>query len=147
MKYTRAGASTQGNHDGSLLLAISEYDGSVNRTPLALAALALLAFGCGCGDDRSSRTNTELGLNAQQASGRYMYQQICAPCHDAHSVPGQNGPSLKGLFKKTFLPSGLPANERFVRQTILNGRNMMPAAGSGLTQQQLDDLLAYLHTL
>ena len=38
-------------------------------------------------------------------------------------------------------------NERFVRQTILDGRNMMPAAGSGLTPEQLDDLLAYLHTL
>lgn len=89
----------------------------------------------------------ELGLNVQQASGRHIYEQTCAPCHDAHSVPGQNGPSLKSLFKKTFLPSGLPANERFVRQTILNGRNMMPAAGSGLSQQQLDDLVAYLHTL
>ena len=85
--------------------------------------------------------------NAQQASGRHIYQQTCAPCHDAHSVPGENGPSLQGLFKKTFLPSGLPANERFVRQTILNGRNMMPAAASALTPQQLDDLVAYLHTI
>jgi mono/diheme cytochrome c family protein len=106
-----------------------------------------MAFACGCGGDPSSKTDAELGLNTQQASGRRIYQRTCAACHDAHSVPGQNGPSLKGLFKKTFLPSGLPANERFVRQTILNGRNMMPAAASGLTQQQLDDLLAYLHRL
>jgi mono/diheme cytochrome c family protein len=119
----------------------------VNRPASALAALALLAFACGCGDDASSKTDEELGLNAQQASGRHIYRQTCAPCHDAHSVPGQNGPILKGLFKKSFLPSGLPSNERFVRQTILDGRNMMPAAGSGLTPEQLDDLLAYLHTL
>jgi mono/diheme cytochrome c family protein len=119
----------------------------VNRIAAAPAVLALLVFFCGCRDNTSSRTDAELGLNAQQASGRHTYQQSCAPCHDAHSVPGQNGPSLKGLFKKTFLPSGLPANERFVRQTILNGRNMMPAAGSGLTPQHLDDLLAYLRTL
>ena len=102
---------------------------------------------CGCGGDTSSKTDAELGLSKQQANGRHTYQQTCAPCHDAHSVPGENGPSLKKLFKKEFLPSGLPANERFVRQTIVGGRNMMPAAGSGLTQQQLDDLLAYLHTL
>jgi mono/diheme cytochrome c family protein len=119
----------------------------VNRTAFGVAALVLLACVCGCGDETSSKTDAELELNAQQATGRHIYQQTCAPCHDAHSVPGQNGPILKGLFKKTFLPSGLPANERFVRQAILNGRNMMPAAGSGLSQQQLDDLVSYLHTL
>ena len=119
----------------------------MNRTVIALAELAFLTFSCGCGHDISSKSDAELGLNAQQASGRHIYQQTCSPCHDAHSVPGENGPSLKGLFKKTFLPSGLPANERFVRQTILNGRNMMPAAASALAPQQLDDLIAYLHTL
>ncbi len=112
-----------------------------------LAGLFLLAFLAGCSDDTSGKTDAQLGLNAQQAAGRHLYQQNCAACHDAHSVPGQNGPSLKGLLKKQFLPSGLPANERFVRQTILTGRNMMPAVGSSFTQQQLDDLLAFLHTL
>jgi mono/diheme cytochrome c family protein len=119
----------------------------VNRTATALAALIVLTFAAGCSDASSSKTDAELGLNAQQAAGRHLYQQSCAPCHDAHSVPGQNGPSLKGLFKKPFLPSGLPANERFIRQTVVNGRSMMPAAGGGLTQEQLDDLLAYLHAL
>jgi len=109
--------------------------------------LFVVVTACGCGGDTSSKTDAALGLSKQQANGRHTYQQTCAPCHDAHSVPGENGPSLKKLFKKEFLPSGLPANERFVRQTIVGGRNMMPAAGSGLTQRQLDDLLAYLHTL
>jgi mono/diheme cytochrome c family protein len=112
-----------------------------------VTGIVLLAFLAGCSDDTSGKSDAELGLNAQQAAGRHLYQQTCAPCHDAHSVPGQNGPSLKGLFKKQFLPSGMPANERFVRQTILSGRNMMPAVGGSLTQQQLEDLLAYLHTL
>jgi mono/diheme cytochrome c family protein len=118
----------------------------VNLRPLCLLILLFLLCGCGAADD-SSKSDAELGLNSQQSSGRRIYQQTCAPCHDAHSVPGENGPSLKGVFKKTFLPSGLPANERFVRQTIVNGRNMMPAAGGSLTPQQLDDLLAFLHTL
>jgi mono/diheme cytochrome c family protein len=114
---------------------------------MAFAALAFLTFSSGCNEDNSSKSDAELGLNAQQADGRHIYQQTCAPCHDAHSVPGENGPSLQGLFQKTFLPSGLPANERFVRQTILHGRNMMPAAGSSLAEGQLDDLIAYLHRL
>jgi len=116
----------------------------VNRAPLLLAALIVLL--AGCSTDDSTKSDAELGLNSQQASGRHIYQQSCYPCHDAHSVPGENGPNLKALFQKSFLPSGLPANERFVRQTILNGRNMMPAAGANLSPQQLDDLLAYLHT-
>jgi mono/diheme cytochrome c family protein len=118
----------------------------VIRTLVALLALVFLAFSCGCSAGNSSKSDAELGLTPQQTSGRRIYRQTCAPCHDDHSVPGENGPSLTGLFQKTFLPSGLPANERFVRQTILNGRNMMPAAGSALTPQQLDDLVAYLHT-
>jgi mono/diheme cytochrome c family protein len=117
----------------------------VNRTALRLTTIALL-LASGCSTDDSAKSDAELGLNAQQSSGRHIYQQTCKPCHDDHSVPGENGPSLKGVFKKSFLPSGLPANERFVRQTILNGRNMMPAAGANLTPLQLDDLLAYLHT-
>jgi mono/diheme cytochrome c family protein len=112
-----------------------------------VAGLVLLAFLNGCSDDTSGKTDAELGLSAQQSAGRHLYQQNCAACHDAHSVPGQNGPNLKGLLKKPFLPSGLPANERFVRQTILTGRNMMPAVGSSFTQQQLDDLVAFLHKL
>jgi len=112
-----------------------------------LCSFVFLTFLAGCSDDNSAKTDAELGLNAQQSSGRHLYQQNCAACHDAHSVPGQNGPSLKGILKKPFLPSGLPANERFVRQTILTGRNMMPAVGSSFTKQQLEDLLAYLHTL
>jgi mono/diheme cytochrome c family protein len=118
----------------------------VNRIAFVLANIAFLAFFVGCSDDTSEKSDAELGLNAQQAVGRHLYQQSCAPCHDTHSVPGQNGPSLKGLFKKPFLPSGLPSNERFVRGTIVGGRNMMPAVGGSFTQQQLDDLLAYLHT-
>jgi mono/diheme cytochrome c family protein len=112
-----------------------------------LAVLVLQTFLAGCSDDTSGKTDAQLGLNAQQAAGRHLYQQNCAACHDAHSVPGQNGPSLKGLLKKQFLPSGLPANQRFVRQTILAGRNMMPAVGNSFTPQQLDDLLSYLRTL
>jgi mono/diheme cytochrome c family protein len=45
------------------------------------------------------------------------------------------------------LPSGLPANDRFVLQTINAGRGVMPPFGETLTRDQTDALLAYLHTL
>jgi mono/diheme cytochrome c family protein len=119
----------------------------LNRIASIFAGILLLALLAGCGKDPPEKTDAELGLNAQQASGRQVYRLYCAGCHNAYSSAPLNGKSLKGLFQKKFLPSGLPANDRFVGQTILHGRAMMPASGGSLTPQQFDDLLAYLHTL
>lgn len=109
-----------------------------------VAFLVLLA---GCGKDPELQTDAELGLNAQQATGRRVYKLYCAICHSAYSSKSLKGPGLKGLYKKQYLPSGLIANDQFVEQTIVHGRNMMPALGNSLTQRELEDLIAYLHTL
>jgi mono/diheme cytochrome c family protein len=112
-----------------------------------LAALSVV--GClvgGCGNARV-KTNAELGLNEQQATGRAVFDRYCSACHNAYSSSGKKGPSLEGLFQKKYLPSGLPANDRFVLQAIAGGRGVMPEFGDALTQNQLDALLAYLHTL
>ena len=108
---------------------------------LVLAALAI----SGCGEDLSKKSDAELGLNPQQAHGRRIYDARCAQCHYAYSSSGSKGPSLKGIYKKQSLPSGLLAQDRFVSQSIVNGRKMMPA--TDLTETQLQDLMAYLHTL
>ncbi len=109
--------------------------------------LVLLAIFAGCEKDLSLKTDAELGLNAQQAQGRRVYQTQCAICHSAYSSKPLKGPSLKGLYQKQYLPSGLVANDRFVEQTIVRGRNMMPPMGNNISQEQLDELIAYLHTL
>jgi mono/diheme cytochrome c family protein len=112
--------------------------------PTAMLLAAVLA---GCGKPKSDMTDAELGLSAQQAAGRRVFGANCAACHNAYSSSGSKGPSLEKLFRKSYLPSGLPATDRFVEQTIAGGRGMMPPLGDALTQQQLDDLIAYLHTL
>jgi mono/diheme cytochrome c family protein len=99
----------------------------------------------GCGKDLDQQTDAELGLNPQQAQGRQVYRMYCAQCHSAYTNSGRKGPSLKGLFKKEYLPSGLLANDQFVETAILRGRKMMPS--TALPKQQLDDLMVYLHTL
>ena len=111
-----------------------------------LAAILTCALAA-CGPDKSKMSDAQLGLTAQQSAGRQIYNQRCAACHFAYSSRGSKGPSLKGLFQRKFLPSGLPANDRFVTQTILTGRGTMPAAGYTLSDDQLRALLAYLHTL
>lgn len=115
----------------------------------AFAALVALAacLVAGCAPNRASESDAQLGLNAEQSAGRAIFNERCASCHYAYSSSSLHGPGLDKLYRKKFLPSGLPANDRFVTQTILNGRGMMPAAGSTLSDEQLHDLLAYLHTL
>lgn len=43
------------------------------------------------------------------------------------------------------MPSGAPPTDERLTEVILHGRGMMPA--TPLDDQQLRDLLAYLHTL
>ena len=112
-------------------------------TTLSLALIALL---CAC-DAEPRKTDAELGLNPQQAAGRRVYDARCAECHYAYSTHNLRGPSLHGLFKKPTMSSGIPANNDRVLDIILLGRAKMPGFQNKLTQQQIDDLLAYLHTL
>ena len=79
--------------------------------------------------------------------GRRVYDARCAECHYAYSTHNLRGPSLHGLFRKQFMDNGMPANNERVSDIILLGRAKMPAFQSKLTQQQFDDLMAYLHTL
>jgi len=110
---------------------------------LAAIGIALLTS---C-DAEPRKSDAELGLNSQQAYGRRVYDARCAECHYAYSKRNLRGPSLSGLFKKQFMSNGMPANNERVADIILLGRAKMPAFQQKLTQQQLDDLLAYLHTL
>ena len=94
------------------------------------------------------KSDTELGLNPQEAAGRRVYDNYCDRCHEPYSSKGKRGPSMKGVFKKPYLSeSGLPANDERVGEIIRYGRSKMPAYGQALTPQQIDDLMAYLHTL
>lgn len=109
-----------------------------------VAAASLLAA---C-DVELRKSDAQLGLNPQQAAGRRVYDERCARCHAPYSSRGKKGPSMKGVFKKQFLAqSGLPANDDRVIEIVRYGRNMMPGFGQVLTQRQVEDLLAYLHTL
>jgi mono/diheme cytochrome c family protein len=108
-----------------------------------LLAIAIL-IAC---DAEPRKTDAELGLNAQQAAGRRVYDTRCGECHYAYSTRNLRGPSLHGLFKKQFMSSGIPANDERVLDIILLGRAKMPAFQNKLTQQQVDELMAYLHTL
>jgi cytochrome c2 len=94
------------------------------------------------------KSDAELGLNAQQITGRKLYDNYCDRCHEAYSSRGKKGPSMKGVFQRQYLPiSGLPANDERLTDIIKNGRAKMEGFGQVMNDQQVRDLIAYMHTL
>lgn len=120
---------------------------SCSKILIFSAALAVLVVLCGC-DVVRRKTDAELGLNPQQAAGRKIYDSNCDRCHEPYSTRGKKGPGLKGVFQNKYLPiSGLPANDDRVTDIVRLGRKEMPGYSQTLNQQEIDDLLAYMHTL
>ena len=108
--------------------------------------LALIALSVVSGCTRLPPPTPLDQLNAQQMRGYNVFQQACRQCHSDRVSQPLNGPSLHGVFKKPYLPSGAPANDDRVANAIANGYGIMPPI-NGLSPADRDDLLAYLHTL
>ena len=114
---------------------------------LKLISCLSILLGAGC-DVQRRQSDAQLGLNSQQAAGRRIYDHYCDRCHAPDSSRGRQGPSMQGVFKNRYLSlSGLPANDERVSEIISAGRGKMPGYSQVLSQQQIEDLLAYLHTL
>lgn len=115
----------------------------MRRNPTLLLTLLVGLTGC----HRYAPPTPVSRLTPQQAQGHAVFQSRCAQCHYDRKDGPLHGPSLLSLYQKPALPSGAPANDERVTATILHGRNLMPALGNQLDPADLDDLLAYLHTL
>jgi mono/diheme cytochrome c family protein len=115
---------------------------------LTLATLSVLVSGlAGCQAQRR-KSDAELGLNPQQIAGRKVYDNYCDRCHEPYSSSGKQGPPLNGVYSKPYLPlSGLPANDERIGEIVRYGRSKMPGFGQALSNQQIQDLLVYMHTL
>jgi len=111
----------------------------------ALVLLGALAL-AGCTVERR-KSDAELGLDPTQAVGRHVFDAKCARCHEPYSHRGLHGPSLSQLYKKEFMPSGMPANDERISDVILHGKSKMPGFAAEINAPQLNALLAYLKTL
>lgn len=116
----------------------------ISSTLLALAfGAAFVACVAGCRSLPPSMPSSQ--WNAQQARGAAVFQRSCARCHNPTSTRSLRGPGLQALTKLKSMPSGAPPTDEMLTDVILHGHGMMPA--TTLTDNQLRDLLAYLHTL
>ena len=110
---------------------------------LPVAAAALLFGLTGCKPLPPSMPPSQ--WNAQQARGAAVFEAKCARCHYPTTTKPLHGPGLQALTKVSSMPSGAPPTDDRLADRILHGYGMMPAIP--LSDDQLKDLLAYLHTL
>ena len=110
---------------------------------LSFAFLACAAVLAGCRSLPASKP--EALFTMEESRGAIVYQQKCARCHHPNTTRPLNGPGLQALTKVKAMPSGAPPTDERMTYVIVHGRNNMPA--TQLTDDQMSDLLAYLHTL
>ena len=79
--------------------------------------------------------------------GKAVFEDTCAPCHSADTDEKKVGPGLKGLFKKEKLKNGKKPTEGNIKAIINAGGNGMPAYSDMLSDEERDNVLAYLKTL
>ena len=113
-----------------------------------IAMVIVCGLGFAACDVERRKSDAELGLNPQQAAGRKLYDAYCDRCHEPYSSRGKKGPSMKGVFQHPYLSlSGLPTNDERVTDIVMNGRAKMEGFGRVMTDEQVKDLIAYMHTL
>lgn len=107
--------------------------------PAVVFALVL----AGCKPLPPSKPSSE--WTPQEARGAAVFQAKCARCHYPTTTSSLHGPGLQALTKQKSMPSGAPPTDERLTTVTLRGRGMMPP--TPLDDAQMNDLLAYLHTL
>ena len=80
------------------------------------------------------------------AKGKEVFEQ-CGVCHNADSEEKKMGPGLKGLFQNEKMNNGKKPTEANVREKIDEGGNGMPSYKEMLSDNEKNDVIAYLKTL
>jgi mono/diheme cytochrome c family protein len=92
-------------------------------------------------------SHAQVSANSKGAAmihaGQDIFIQRCLQCHSANEGQVTFGPSLYGVMKKPHAKKS-PAE---IRQILKNGKGKMPSFDDKLTQQDTENLLAFIHTL
>jgi mono/diheme cytochrome c family protein len=97
----------------------------------------------GCRSLPPSKPSSE--WTSEETRGAQVFQKNCARCHYPTTTAGLHGPGLQAITKIKAMHSGAPPTDERLTAVIQRGRGEMPA--TRLDDPELQDLLAYLHTL
>ncbi len=108
------------------------------RFEFALVALGAMA----CGSDGGDRATSIEGLTGDVAAGETVYADNCAVCHLEDGTGDSNGGQGVDLVQ---LLIDEPNGEHDFIGTIITGEGEMTAFGDALEDQQIADVMAYMH--
>src|ERR1700745_2576020 len=105
---------------------------------IVLGACAALTCSLAMGADKKKAGDSE--------KGKEVFQQ-CGVCHNADSTEKKMGPGLRGLFQNEKRTNGKKPTEANVREKVDEGGNGMPSYKEMLSDDEKNDLIAFLQTL
>ena len=107
---------------------------------LAIFLLTLLLIVTVVAQDRDGREKAPKG---DIAEGQAAFEGECYDCHNADSDVDKLGPGFKGV-KNGKLPSGKDATRENVLAIVNQGSGEMPPFADTLTDQEKEDVIAYV---
>jgi mono/diheme cytochrome c family protein len=78
--------------------------------------------------------------------GKVVFFSVCGECHEAYTREEKVGPSLAGI-KNGQLPTGRKATHDRLLDIVNDGPAEMPKLKDRLTEQQKEDVIAFVLTL
>jgi len=101
--------------------------------------------------NRSAEVDAQAKNQGDPRKGELWFEQICSNCHGVRGDGYASGGTGTAIGLKGFLDV---ASDGFIRESIVMGRSntrmlsfQSPAAMANLTDQEIDDIIAYLRTL
>ncbi len=85
-------------------------------------------------------------VRGSSVRGKVVFEANCADCHDPESKDVRVGPGLKGA-KEGKLPDGRPATHDKLLDIINTGPAEMPSFKDRISDQEKEDVVAYVLTL
>ena len=108
----------------------------------SLACLALVPIFCSfAGDEPPAKRPV-----GDIARGKIVFENICGECHEAYSREEKVGPGLQGI-KNGQLPTGRKATHDRLLDIVNDGPAEMPKLKDRLTEQEKEDVVAFVLTL
>ncbi len=114
---------------------------TIQKSLMATAVAAVLAI------TPMMLAQTKGGAAGNAAKGKAVFEDNCSVCHNADSTEKKSGPGLKGLMKKAKMNNGKAPTEANVRAIVNAGGNGMPSFSDTLSDEERNNVIAYLKTL
>src|SRR5690349_13234510 len=122
---------------------------TIVRLAVGILAITLLRPAINAQSGEAQPAKSAQPVSEQAKNGKVIFNDYCYRCHEADSERakplGPMGPQLSGIFKREKLIVGKPVTESNVKDVIKMGPTPgMPGFRYALSEQQIDDLIAYL---